>query len=91
MTFRITRLDDPRRTIRKVDGWLQIDGLAEFEQARGDPSAGLILDLRGLRQADEASLAFLRRLRAAGATLVGLSAYLTLRLGPAHPEQKLGA
>jgi hypothetical protein len=90
MTFRITRVDDPRRTILEVDGWLQVDGLAEFEQACGDPSAGLTLDLRGLRHADEASLTSLRRLRAAGASFVGLSAYLTLRLGPVSAEHKPG-
>ena len=84
MTFRITRVDDPRRTI------LEVDGLAEFEQACGDPSAGLTLDLRGLRHADEASLTSLRRLRAAGASFVGLSAYLTLRLGPVSAEHKPG-
>lgn len=91
MTFRITRVDDQRRTILKVDGRLQADGLAELERACGDPSAGLTLDLRGLRRADEASLASLRRLRAAGATFEGLSAYLTLRLGPVSPEHKPGA
>lgn len=91
MTFRITRVDDPRGTTLKVDGWLQADGLAEFERTCGDPSDRLTLDLRGLRQADEASLAVLRRLRAAGATFVGLSSYLTLRLGPAGPEDKPGA
>lgn len=90
MTFRITRVDDPRRTILEVDGWLQVDGLAELERACGDPSAGLTLDLRGLRHADEASLAALRRLRAAGASFVGLSAYLTLRLGPARAEHQRG-
>jgi hypothetical protein len=90
MTFRITRVDDPRRRILEVDGWLQVDGLAEFEQACGDPSAGLTLDLRGLRHADEASLTSLRRLRAAGASFVGLSAYLTLRLGPVSAEHKPG-
>lgn len=90
MTFRITRVDEPQRTILKVDGWLQADGLAEFERTCGDPSAGLTLDMRGLRQADEASLALLRRLRAAGATFEGLSAYLTLRLGPVSPDYKLG-
>lgn len=66
MTFRITRLGDPRQPILKVDGWLRIDGLAEFVRACGDPSAGLTLELSGLRQVDEASLASPRRLRAAG-------------------------
>jgi hypothetical protein len=88
MTFRITRIDDQRQTTLKVDGRLQADGLAEFERACGDPSARLTLDLRGLRQADEASLAMLRRLRAAGVTFEGLSSYLTLRLGPVSPEDK---
>lgn len=91
MTFRITRIDDQRRTTLRVDGRLQADGLAEFERTCGDPSARLTLDLRGLRQADEASLALLRRLRAAGVTFEGLSSYLTLRLGPVSPERKLGA
>lgn len=91
MTFRITRIDDQRRTILKLDGWLQADGLAEFERTCGDPSARLTLDLRGLRQADDASLAVLRRLRAAGVNFEGLSPYLNLRLGPAGPEDKGGA
>jgi hypothetical protein len=49
MTFRITRVDEQRRTILKLDGWLQADGLAELERTCGDLSARLTLYLRGLR------------------------------------------
>lgn len=81
MTFRITRLGSPRGNLIKVDGWLQADGLGELESACGDPSAGQILDLRELRQADEASLGLLRRLTAGGARIINCSPYFALLLG----------
>lgn len=84
MTFRITRLDDPEQTILKVDGWLQAGGLAdlerELERALDNASAGLTLDLSGLRQADEAAVELLRRLAAGGARLTNCPPYLALRI-----------
>ncbi|MCU0835854.1 MAG: hypothetical protein MUC77_15705 [Chromatiaceae bacterium] len=87
MTFRITRLDDSQRAVVKIDGQLEVESLAELLLACGDPSSGPTLDLGGLRQADEAALALLRRLAAGGARLVGCPPYLALRLGlPAGPD-----
>jgi hypothetical protein len=80
MTFRITRLGSPLSNVVKVDGWLRAEGLAELENACGDPSAGLILDIRELRQADEASLGLLRRLAAGGARIINCSPYFALLL-----------
>ena len=91
MTFRITRLDDPKGPRLKVDGWLEAEGLSdlekEVEHACGDPSAGLTLDLAGLRHADEAAAVLLRRLAAGGARLIDCPPYLALRLAaPAGPD-----
>ncbi len=84
MTFRITRLDDHRQTVLTVDGWLEAEGLPDLEReldrARGVSPAGLILDLSGLRQADEAAVELLRRLAAGGARLTNCPPYLALRL-----------
>jgi hypothetical protein len=80
MAFRITKLGSPRGKLIKVDGWLRADGLAELESACGDASAGLILDIRELRQADEASLGLLRRLAAGGARIINCSPYFALLL-----------
>ncbi|MGE5155262.1 MAG: hypothetical protein ACM3ST_14775, partial [Bdellovibrio bacteriovorus] len=86
MTFRITRLDDPQRTVIKVDGWLQAKGLPDLEREldriRGDASAGMTLDLSGLRQADEAAVELLRGLAAGGAQFINCPPYLALRLAP---------
>lgn len=84
MTFRITRLDDPERTVLKVDGWLKAQGLPalewELERARGDASAGLLLELSGLRGADDAAVELLRRLAAGGARFINCPPYLALRI-----------
>lgn len=87
MTFRITRREDAQGTRVKIDGRLEADGLAALVLACRDPAAGLTLDLAGLRQADEAALALLRRLAAVGARLVGCPPYLALRLAmPSRPD-----
>jgi ABC-type transporter Mla MlaB component len=86
MTFRITRLDDHRQTVLKVDGWLEAEGLPDLEReldrARRVSLAGLTLDLSGLRQADEAAVELLRRLAAGGARFINCPPYLALRLAP---------
>jgi hypothetical protein len=74
-------MDSPEGDLIKVDGWLQSEGLAELERACGEPRSGLILDLRELRQADEAPLGLLRRLTAGGARIINCSPYFALLLG----------
>lgn len=91
MTFRITRLKDSQGPVLKVDGWLQAEGLPDLEReiggAQSPGSAGLGLDLGGLRQADEASLSLLRRLVQEGARVIDCPPYLALRLAtPAGPH-----
>ena len=91
MTFRITRLDDAQGPVLKVDGWLQAEGLPDLEReiwgVCGVGSAGLGLDLGGLRQADDASLCLLRRLVLGGARLIDCPPYLALRLSSAAGPQ----
>lgn len=83
MTFRITRVADPRGAVLKVDGEPRAAELDELRRACALPSARLTLDLAGLRHADEAAIAFLRNLGTAGARLVNCPPYLALRLaGP---------
>ncbi len=80
MTLRITRVDDPRGTVLKVDGMPRAAELDELRRACARPTAGLTLDLTGLRHADEAAISLLRSLGAAGARLINCPPYLALRL-----------
>ncbi|MEA3276080.1 MAG: hypothetical protein U9Q81_12460 [Pseudomonadota bacterium] len=80
MTFRITRTVGENGTLLRVDGRLNRDGLGELERASETAIKPLTIDLAGLRFADDAALAALRRLEKAGARLIGASQYLELRL-----------
>ena len=92
MTFRVTRLYDPQGALLQVDGWLEAEGLADLEReiggANGRGPARLTLDLSGVRQADEAAVALLRRLAAGGAWLINCPPYLALRI--AAPGERNG-
>ena len=59
---------------------LTAEALGELEASCDAPVPPLTLELEGLRSADEAGLALLRRLAAEGARLVGVSTYMALKL-----------
>jgi len=80
VTVRITRSDSPEGTVLRIDGALRAEALGELEASCDAPVPPLTLELEGLRSADEAGLALLRRLAAEGARLVGVSAYMALKL-----------
>jgi hypothetical protein len=65
----------------KVDGALTAGGLPELERTAAGLDVPLTVDLSDLRAADEEGIQALRRLRAAGAELVGASPYMALRIG----------
>jgi anti-anti-sigma regulatory factor len=86
MAVRITSHLKGHRFVVRVDGTLDQNASAllraEVERASTGP---LVLDLSGLVTFDEAGLALLRVLAAAGARLEGASPYVKLRLGPDTP------
>ena len=80
MTLRLTATSTEHGTVVQVDGLLAGDGVAELEwvlQRAGRPA---VLDLANLTSADDVGLATLRRLRAEGSRLVGVSPYVALLL-----------
>jgi hypothetical protein len=80
MGFRITRVDEAHGTRLRIEGQLGGDGLSELRRVWEGARHPVTLELAGLRSADEPALSMLRQLRAAGATIVGASQYLELRL-----------
>lgn len=80
MTVRIMSTETPGRHLLKIDGRLRAQDLEELDALCVRRGKALELDLSDLRGVDEAAVARLRRLRAAGVTLKGVSAYIALRL-----------
>ncbi|NEX22133.1 hypothetical protein G3480_17780 [Thiorhodococcus mannitoliphagus] len=80
MTIRITPAETPGHRVLKIDGRLQGPDLPELERLCTEGPEALTLDLSGLRGVDEPAIIALRRLRAQGARLIGVSAYVALRL-----------
>jgi len=89
MQLRIVVSSESSRTIIKVDGRLDAEGVPELEKVTRDGSATLCLDLSGLRLADAEGVAALLRLQKAGAMIQGASPYLKLLLeeAPCAPER----
>ncbi len=80
MTVRITPTDTSDDRVLKIDGWLHAPDLPELDSLCANGPRTLTLDLADLRGVDEAAVGFLRQRRARGARLIGVSAYLALRL-----------
>jgi hypothetical protein len=76
----INRVEEPAGPGLKVDGWLEGAGVDELDRVVQSASEPVRLLLHDLRGADARGVALLRALRAGGAALEGLSAYLTLVL-----------
>ena len=66
----------------RITGHLVSSALAELTTECRATTGPLTLDLSELRQADEESLALLRRLAATGAVLGGASPYFAMLLAP---------
>jgi hypothetical protein len=80
MGFRVTCTEGEDGALLRIDGHLDRDSLAELEGACEIAQPPITLDISGLRLADEAALDSLVRLERAGASLIGASQYLELRL-----------
>jgi hypothetical protein len=81
MTFRITSVGSGGcATLLLVEGQLDLDGVAELVGICEGSARPLTIDLCELRLPDQAVVAALGGLEQAGATLVGASQYLELRL-----------
>ena len=79
VTLRISILAAQPTLRIRVEGRLSIDEVGELEQLVGKPGA-TCLELAELRSADAAGLATLRRLRAEGIAMTGLSPHLAWRI-----------
>jgi hypothetical protein len=81
MAFRITSTgSDGCGTLLRVEGQLSLDGVAELVGVCEGSARPVTIDLSELRLPDQAVVAALGALEQAGATLVGASQYLELRL-----------
>ena len=81
MTFRITSAGRGGcGTLVLVEGQLSLDGVAELVRVYEGSARPVTIDLSELRLPDQAVVAALGGLEQAGATLVGASQYLELRL-----------
>jgi len=89
MQLRIVVSLEGSKTVVKVDGRLDAEGVPELEKVTRDKNAALYLDLSGLRLADAEGIAALLRLQEAGAVIQGASPYLKLLLeeAPCAPER----
>lgn len=73
--------DEPGQTIVRLAGRLRGPQVSELTQVCGErPHQLLVLDLSDLLSADAVGIAALRKLRHDGATFVGVSQYLGLKL-----------
>ena len=81
MTVKITFIDENRRRVVRIDGWLTAGDVAALEEAMEHDVRGTQIDLTDLRSADDAGRAALRGLEARGAELWGTTPYLRLLLG----------
>jgi hypothetical protein len=88
MQLRIVVSLEGLKTVVKVDGRLDAEGVPELDRVTRDEGAALCLDLSGLRLADAEGIAALLRLQKAGAVIQDASPYLKLLLegAPLIPE-----
>ena len=74
--LRITKTSCEGRTALKLEGRVAKPWITELERACRAQESPLVLDLSGVSFADELGTEAIRRLRAEGAELVGLSRFL---------------
>ena len=81
MTLYIGGSSESGVRVVRLEGSLEADVVSELEHVICQGSWPVRLELSELRSVDAAGLAALRRLRAAGAPIVGASPYIRLLLG----------
>jgi len=86
MQFRAEVVDDGIGNTLRLAGRLECEHSSELVDLYEHTDGAVRLDLADLVSADAAGLNTLRMLRGRGAELVGLSPYLTLRLGAESSE-----
>jgi anti-anti-sigma regulatory factor len=91
MQLRIVVSSERLRTVVRVTGRLDAEGVPELEKVTNEGSAGLCLDLSGLRMTDSEGVAALLRLHKAGAVIRGASPYLKLLLHGAPHTREMGS
>jgi len=81
MTLYIACCSESDVRVVRLEGSLEAEVVAELDRVVGEGSGPIRLELSELRSVDQAGLAALRTLRAAGASIVGASPYIKLLLG----------
>jgi len=77
--FRISTETGPLTTLR-LDGWLSGLAVPELRLACAATVGAFVIDLAGIRFADEAGLSLLKALRQEGVNLVGAGPFLSMAL-----------
>jgi len=77
--FRISAETGPLTTLR-VDGWLSGLAVSELQTACAAIVGAFVIDLAGLRFADEAGISLLKALQLRGVDLVGAGPFMSLAL-----------
>lgn len=87
MELVVTVTEAPDLTIVHVNGRLAGDGVRDLNAARGTMRRPVVIDLSNLTSVDGAGLVLLRALAADGMHLLGMSAYIALRLNGLEPDK----
>ena len=77
--FRISTETGPLTTMR-VDGWLSGLAVLELQLACATMAGAFVIDLAGLRFADEEGIGLLKALQLRGVDLVGAGPFMSLSL-----------
>jgi len=77
--FRISTEIGPLTTMR-VDGWLSGLAVPELQTACAAIVGAFVIDLAGLRFADDAGISLLKALRLSGVALVGAGPFISMVL-----------
>ena len=80
MNVRVTRFNEGKRTVLKIDGRLRSVDVSELDQEAHSVKGPLVLDLSELMSADKVGIEGLRELQADGAELRGASPYVQMLL-----------
>jgi anti-anti-sigma regulatory factor len=76
MTFRITSIFGKDETIIRLEGSLDAGGVKDLKKAIREAAGNVLLDLSGLRSANEEGVLALQSSAAEGTKLVGASSYI---------------
>ena len=80
MAIRITKTFETKKTVLRMDGYLNSHDVDEVDREYRSAQGSIVLDLSNLLSADSAGLKYLRELISLGAETRGTSPYVALLL-----------